>query len=37
MGLMGIPTLLRQRMRGERKKTDDPNKIAPKELVSEPS
>ncbi|HEY6832531.1 MAG TPA: branched-chain amino acid ABC transporter permease [Pseudolabrys sp.] len=37
MGLMGIPTLLRQRMRGERKKTDDPNKIASKELVSEPS
>jgi branched-chain amino acid transport system permease protein len=37
MGLMGIPARLRQRLRTERKKTDDPNKIASKELVSEPS
>ena len=37
MGLMGIPKLLRQRLRTEHKKTDDPNKIASKELVSEPS
>jgi branched-chain amino acid transport system permease protein len=37
MGLMGVPKLLRQRLRGERKKTDDPTKIASKELVSEPS
>src|ERR1700761_2957756 len=28
MGLMGIPARLRQRLRTERKKTDDPNKIA---------
>src|ERR1700754_455372 len=37
MGLMGIPKRWRQRLRTERKKTDDPNKIASKELVSEPS
>ena len=37
MGLMGIPARLRQRLRTECKKTDDPNKIASKELVSEPS
>jgi branched-chain amino acid transport system permease protein len=37
MGLMGIPARLRQRLRSECKKTDDSNKIASKELVSEPS
>jgi branched-chain amino acid transport system permease protein len=37
MGLMGIPARLRQRLRTECKKTDDSNKIASKELVSEPS